>query len=90
MLHWVLRGVQGIHVTAYSPLGSPDSATMMKRSEDAPRLLQEPTVLDISKKHDRPAGQVCDACLHLVSRPVRRSVPLPDHSLMHMLSRGVS
>lgn len=53
---------QGIHVTAYSPLGSPDSATMMKRSEDAPRLLQEPVVLDISKKHNKPAGQVRDAC----------------------------
>ena len=35
-----MRGVlQDIHVTAYSPLGSPDSATMMKRPDDTPSLL---------------------------------------------------
>ena len=50
---------QGIHVTAYSPLGSPDSATMMKRSEDAPSLLHEAIVLDVAKQHSKPAAQVC-------------------------------
>ena len=49
---------QGIHVTAYSPLGSPDSATMMKRSDDAPRLLHEAVVVDIAKQHNKAAAQV--------------------------------
>ena len=35
-MHAVL---QDIHVTAYSPLGSPDSATMMKRPDDTPSLM---------------------------------------------------
>ncbi|KAL3146587.1 hypothetical protein ABBQ32_000825 [Trebouxia sp. C0010 RCD-2024] len=37
-----------IHVTAYSPLGSPDSASMFRRK--APLLLQDPTVTALADK----------------------------------------
>ena len=46
---------QGIHVTAYSPLGSPDSAAMFKRSTRA--LLEEPAVLAVAERLGKTAGQ---------------------------------
>ena len=45
-----------IHVTAYSPLGSPDSAAMFNRI--APVLMKDPVVVDIAEKHCRDVGQV--------------------------------
>jgi alcohol dehydrogenase (NADP+) len=48
---------QGIHVTAYSPLGSPDSATMSHR-EDAPELLKDPVVNKIAEKLGKHPAQV--------------------------------
>lgn len=47
---------QGVHVTAYSPLGSPDSAGMFKRQ--APALLQEPLLLQLAAKYGKSTGQV--------------------------------
>lgn len=49
---------QGIHVTAYSPLGSPDSAGIVKRREDCPVLLQDNTVAGIAERIGKNAGQV--------------------------------
>ena len=46
---------EGIHVTAYSPLGSPDSAAMFKRSTRA--LLEEPAVLEVAGRLGKTAGQ---------------------------------
>ena len=48
---------KGVHVTAYSPLGTPDSKDMMKR-EETPSLTEEPTVLEAAKAHDAHPIQV--------------------------------
>ncbi|KAL3146586.1 hypothetical protein ABBQ32_000824 [Trebouxia sp. C0010 RCD-2024] len=45
-----------IHVTAYSPLGSPDSASMFRRK--APLLLQDPIVTAVANKLSRSPAQV--------------------------------
>jgi len=47
----------GIVVTAYSPLGSPDSAAMMGRKDDV-LLTQHPTIVQIAQEHDATPGQV--------------------------------
>lgn len=49
---------QGIHVTAYSPLGTPDSASMMKRDPNAPSLLQDDTVKRVADKLGKAPAQV--------------------------------
>eukprot|EP00877_Chromochloris_zofingiensis_P006838 jgi/Chrzof1/2407/Cz11g14080.t1 len=55
LLRWCLS--QGIHVTGYSPLGSPDSAALLKR-QHSPSLLKDPVVLDIANKLGKDVGQV--------------------------------
>jgi alcohol dehydrogenase (NADP+) len=48
-----------IHFTAYSPLGSPDSASMFRRDEvRAPALLKDPTVARVAERVGRDVGQV--------------------------------
>jgi alcohol dehydrogenase (NADP+) len=47
----------GLHVTAYSPLGSPDSASVMRRRH-TPALLQDPMVAELAAKYGKDAGQV--------------------------------
>lgn len=49
--------MQGIHVTAYSPLGSPDSAEMMKRSHKQ-AVMDNPTVKEVASKHNKAAAEV--------------------------------
>lgn len=46
----------GILMTAYSPLGSPDSRN--EKHVNDPKLLENPVVLEIAKKHGVSAGQV--------------------------------
>ena len=46
----------GILVTAYSPLGSPDSRG--ERHKDDPKLLDNPIVAEIAAKHGAQVGQV--------------------------------
>lgn len=46
----------GILLTAYSPLGSPDSRA--ERHKDDPKLLDNPVVESVSKKHGATIGQV--------------------------------
>ncbi|KAA6421553.1 MAG: hypothetical protein FRX49_08497 [Trebouxia sp. A1-2] len=53
MLQWCKSNQ--IHVTAYSPLGSPDSASMFKRK--APLLLQDPAVGAVANKMGRSPAQ---------------------------------
>jgi alcohol dehydrogenase (NADP+) len=47
----------GVAVTAYSPLGSPDSAAMMGRRDDV-LLTQHPTITQIADAHGATPGQV--------------------------------
>jgi len=47
----------GVAVTAYSPLGSPDSASMLGRHDDV-LLTENPTIEQIAGAHGATAGQV--------------------------------
>lgn len=47
----------GVAVTAYSPLGSPDSAGFMGRHDDV-LLTKHPTIVAIADSHDATPGQV--------------------------------
>ena len=47
----------GIHVTAYSPLGSSDRPDSMK-ADDEPSLLENEVIHDIADKHDATPAQV--------------------------------
>ena len=48
---------EGIVVTAYSPLGSPDRPPHMKAADEPP-LLDHPVVLEVAGKHAASAAQV--------------------------------
>lgn len=48
---------RGVHVTAYSPLGSPDRPDVLKKSGD-PDLLAHPDIGTIAAKHDVSPAQV--------------------------------
>ena len=48
---------RGIGVTAYSPLGSPDSAAMMGRKDEV-LLTRHPTIVEIAESHGATPGQV--------------------------------
>mmetsp|Transcript_31407 Transcript_31407/g.88098 ORF Transcript_31407/g.88098 Transcript_31407/m.88098 type:complete len:333 (+) Transcript_31407:217-1215(+) len=48
---------KGIHVTAYSPLGSPDSESLLRRAP-GPKLLDDPTVGAIAAKLGKSPAQV--------------------------------
>ena len=45
-----------IHVTAYSPLGSPDSASVLGRS--GPKLMEDKTLLEVVESEKKNVGQV--------------------------------
>ena len=49
---------QNIVLTAYSPLGSPDSLSMMGRDKSVPVLLEDKQLNSIAKKLGKNAGQV--------------------------------
>ena len=63
-----------IHVTAYSPLGSPDSASMFKRK--APLLMQDPVVKAIAERLSRSPAQV-RLILTLSCPPLCPALPCP-------------
>ncbi len=48
---------RGVHLTAYSPLGSRDRAGAMK-ADNEPVLLEDPTIADIAKRHGASPAQV--------------------------------
>ena len=50
--------LQGLHLSAYSPLGSPDSASEMG-NEDKQKPMEDPAVKEIAKKYNKNPGQVC-------------------------------
>ena len=47
----------GTHVTAYSPLGSKDRPSQLKK-DDEPSLLEHPVIGEIAEKHNATPGQV--------------------------------
>jgi diketogulonate reductase-like aldo/keto reductase len=47
-----------MHVTAYSPLGTPDSASITHRAEHVPAELHDPLVQAIAQKHCKNPAQV--------------------------------
>lgn len=47
----------GVHLTAYSPLGSKDRPDRMK-ANDEPILLDDPTITQIAERHDATPAQV--------------------------------
>lgn len=57
VIQWCQKN--NIHVTAYSPLGSPDSATMFRRPANTPILLNDPEVNSIAAAVGKSPGQVC-------------------------------
>lgn len=50
--------VQNIHVTAYSPLGTPPSSAMFKDYQPD-LVMNDPIVKDMAKKYNKNVGQVC-------------------------------
>ena len=69
-----VRRVQGIHMTAYSPLGSPDSAEMMKRQHKQ-SVMDNPTVKEVASKHNKAAAEVRTFHLKWTLCWKRRAVP---------------
>lgn len=55
LLAWCAQ--HGIHVTAFSPLGSPDSESIFPRKVPAV-LMKDPIVLDVAQQAGRNVGQV--------------------------------
>jgi alcohol dehydrogenase (NADP+) len=47
----------GLHLTAYSPLGSRDRSSIMKK-DDEPILFDHPVIQAVAEKHDCTVGQV--------------------------------
>lgn len=48
---------KGLHLSAYSPLGTPDSADSMG-NKDRPKLMDDPVVKELAKKYNKNAGQI--------------------------------
>ena len=53
--------VQNIHVTAYSPLGTPPSSAMFKDYQPD-LVMNDPVVKDMAKKYNKNVGQVYYLC----------------------------
>jgi alcohol dehydrogenase (NADP+) len=64
----------GVHVTAYSPLGSADRPSVLKAA-DEPVLLQDPTIAAIAAEHGATAAQV------LIAWAVRRGTSVIPKSV---------
>ncbi len=64
----------GVHMTAYSPLGSPDRPDSLK-AEDEPVLMEDPTVAEIAHRHNISPAQVLIAwAIHRGTAVIPKSV----------------
>ncbi len=92
-----------ILMTAFSPLGSPDSRA--ERHKNDPKLLNNPTVSDVAKKHAATVGQVLIAWsisrdIAVVAKSVNQSriienfksteIELDEHDLAALAAIGIS
>ena len=53
--------MQNIHVTAYSPLGTPPSSAMFKDYQPD-LVMNDPVVKEMAKKYNKNVGQVYGCC----------------------------
>ena len=72
-------------MTAYSPLGTPDSKDMMKR-EETPSLTEEETVVEVAKAHDAHPVQARTG-LGLRSHPRRGTVVVSQLDVATLILR---
>jgi alcohol dehydrogenase (NADP+) len=93
----------GILLTAYSPLGSPDSRA--EKHEGDPKLLENPVVLEIAKKHGVGPGSILIAWsvareISVIPKSISKErilsnleaakIELDDHDLMELRDIGVN
>jgi alcohol dehydrogenase (NADP+) len=93
----------GMLMTAYSPLGSPDSRNAKHKND--PKLLTNPIVLEIGRKHAISAGQVLIAWsiardIAVIPKSVNEGrikenfesskVTLDDHDMMELRDIGIA
>jgi alcohol dehydrogenase (NADP+) len=93
----------GILMTAYSPLGSPDSRA--EKHADDPKLLEDPVIKEIADKHKVGAGQVLIAWsiareIAVIPKSVNQEriignlasakINLDDHDMMELRDIGIS
>lgn len=96
-------GENGILMTAYSPLGSPDSRA--ERHANDPKLLVDPVVKEIADKHKVGAGEILIAWsvardIAVIPKSVNREriignlaaaeINLDDHDMMELSDIGIS
>lgn len=64
----------GVHLTAYSPLGSPDRPDSIK-ADDEPILLEDPTIAAIAQRHEvTPAQVLISWAIHRGTAVIPKSV----------------
>ncbi|UZD23801.1 aldo/keto reductase [Algoriphagus halophytocola] len=93
----------GILMTAYSPLGSPDSRA--EKHVNDPKLLTDPVVIELANKHQVEAGQILIAWsiargIAVIPKSVNQGriignlaaakINLDDHDMMELRDIGIS
>jgi alcohol dehydrogenase (NADP+) len=79
----------GVHVTAYSPLGSKDRPDGMK-ADDEPLLLEDPTIADIAERRDAtPAQVLLSWALHRGTVTIPKSTT-PQHIRENLAAADIS
>lgn len=79
---------KGIHLTAYSPLGSADRSKEMKQ-EDEPSIMADKVINSIAEKHGATPAQVCIRWAELRGTAVIPKSTTPSHIRDNISSSGV-